>query len=70
MYQVHLLPRNPVLPGARKRVQKQFNIRPGFLLRDVPGVSGREANFQAVGNTGEFYQDSYQPQLNAALPYI
>lgn len=71
MYQVHLLPRNPrCYSEARERVQKQFNIRPGFLLRDVPGVAGREANFQAVGDTGEFYQDSCQPELNTALLYL
>lgn len=39
-------------------MQKQFNIRPGFLLRDAPGVTGREVNFQAVRDTEEFYQDS------------
>lgn len=30
--------------------------------------AGCEANFQTVGDIGEFYQDSHQTQLNAAPP--
>lgn len=44
--------------------------RRALLLRNVPGVRWREANFQAVGDTSEFYQDSCQPRLNTPLPRI
>lgn len=55
MYQVHLLPRNPsVTQGSGKGAETIQYQRPGFLLRDVTGVAGREANFQAVGDIGKF----------------